>query len=289
MRRSTFILVFLSMAGGAVAQFPMPDSGAVWVNTLYNVQPSFPTAVFTLMQAESYCVNGADTIVNGLPYVQLHYCPGTYKGAFREAAGRVWYVPAGETQEVLLYDFSALPGDTLLVYHETALSGQGQLTPVVVNSAGPDPQLEGRQVVQLSEGGRWIEGIGAAWGLFSEPWVNVSNYQLHLECMSYLDSTRYPMPGPGRCDPFMAVGEYRSGATDSNTACLFPNPTTGRLQVRSNSPIEHLRLTTVDGRGVHVAATLGGNTAVLDLAPLAPGVYLLYTRAAGLAQRVVRE
>lgn len=283
------MLAFLSMAGGAEAQFPMPDSGAVWVNTLYSVQPSFPTAVFTLLQAESYCVDGADTTINALAYVKLHYCSGAYKGAFREAAGRVWYVPADETQEVLLYDFAPLPGDTLLVYHETALSGQGQLTPVVVNSVGPDPQLEGRQVVQLSEGGRWIEGIGAAWGLFSEPWVNVSNYQLYLECMSYLDSTRYPTPGPGECDRSMAVDENRAPVKAGSVASLFPNPTTGRLQVSSNSPLEHLRLTTVDGRGVQVAATLGGNTAVLDLAPLAPGVYLLYTRAAGRALRVVRE
>lgn len=283
------MLAFLAMAGIATAQFPMPDSGAVWVNAYYSVEPSFPTAVFTLLQAESYCVDGADTTINALPYVQLHYCSGAYKGAFREVAGRVWYVPAGEAQEVLLYDFAALPGDTLLMYHEAALSGQGQLTRVVVNSVGPDPQLEGRQVVQLSEGGRWIEGIGAAWGLFSEPWVNVSNYQLYLECMSYLGTTRFPTPGPGQCDPFMAVGEFRSGATDGSTASLFPNPTTGRLQVSSNSPLEHLRLTTMDGRGVQVASALGGTTAVLDLAPLAPGVYLLYTRAAGPAQRVVRE
>lgn len=289
MRPKTFLLIFLCMAGSSMAQFPMPQSGAVWVNTLYAVDPSQPPAVFTLLGVDSYCVDGTDTVINAQPYVQLHYCSGAYKGAIREAANRVWYVPAGEIQEVLLYDFAASPGDTLVVYHETPLSGTGQLTQVVVNSIGTDPQLEGRHVVQLNEGGQWIEGIGAAWGLFSEPWVNVSNYQLRLECMSYMDTLRYPAVGPGECDLGMAVAETGPGAASGTMASPFPNPTSGRLEVTSRNVPAHLWLTALDGRPVQVPTTYGGNTAALDLTQLAPGVYLLFTGATGPAQRVVRQ
>ncbi|MBP8823122.1 MAG: hypothetical protein KBH07_05730 [Flavobacteriales bacterium] len=284
-----FSLALMFLAGGAVAQFPMPDSGAVWLNTFYGVEPFPPPAVFTLLQAESYCVDGTDTLINAQTYVQLHYCSGDYKGAFREAEGRVWYLPAGGTQEVLLYHFAPLPGDTLLVYHETPLSGAGQLTQVVVSSVGMAPQWEGRQVVQLNEGGQWIEGIGAAWGLFSEPWMNVSNYLLRLECMSHLDSLRFPTPGPGGCDQAMAVAEPLPLAPGGSAANLHPNPTTGPVHLSSNVPLAYLLLTALDGRRLQVPAIRSGNTATLDLTVLAPGVYLLFTQAHGRAQRVVRE
>ena len=44
-----------------------------------------------------------------------------------------------------------------------------QLQDVTVSNTMISTDLQGRKVLYLQEGAIWIEGIGAGWGLFSEP------------------------------------------------------------------------------------------------------------------------
>jgi len=59
-----------------------------------------------------------DTVINNLTYKKLHlsnHYNNVYKGAIREEKGRVYGILAGNQEQYLLYDFSASPGDTLLL------------------------------------------------------------------------------------------------------------------------------------------------------------------------------
>lgn len=70
------------------------------------------------------------------------------------------------------------------VYYEPAMGSGAQLQDVTVSNTMISTDLQGRKVLYLQEGATWIEGIGAGWGLFSEPWINLSNYSVKLECMA---------------------------------------------------------------------------------------------------------
>src|SRR5436190_2222369 len=113
-------VVALSISAFAQQPLPFPDSAAKWINTVWLVQPFPPPATHIFSSAQSYCADGVDTVINALTYTQLHYCGGAYKGAFRDDAGTVYYVPADSTSEFLLYDFTLQVGETAQnVYFET--------------------------------------------------------------------------------------------------------------------------------------------------------------------------
>ncbi|MEO8069113.1 MAG: T9SS type A sorting domain-containing protein [Flavobacteriales bacterium] len=254
----------------ASAQMPFPDSAATWVNTRYNVSPFPPPAQYYLQDVNSYCASGADTVINAMMYTKLEFCEGGYKGAFRGDSGAVRYVPGGSTQEVLLFDFGMAVGDTATVYYEEI--GQPSTALITVNQLLPHPDFPDRMVTYLDLGAQWIEGIGPAWGLFTEPWINVSNYALFLECMSHGDTLLYPVL------EMNGVCALNVGTTEQQpvqTLAAYPNPARDRVHVNCGTAPVPLALFSLDGRAVPVAISWTGATAVLDLMPLRAGTYVL--------------
>ena len=86
-----------------------PDSNARWVNTYYQVSSPVPS----LQSVDYYCMESTDTLINSIQYSQISDCLNGYKGAMRDANGKVFYVPKDSAQEYLVYDFTAEVGDTL--------------------------------------------------------------------------------------------------------------------------------------------------------------------------------
>lgn len=275
MKHTTLLLLFLPVALAHGQDFPMPTTDARWVCTLYGVEPIPPPVTYTLWQANNYCANGQDTTINSTSYTKLEYCSGGYKGAFRNDAGRVYYVPGDSLQEFLLYDFTLSDGETATdVYFEPAWSGEGWLADVTVSNTSISTEYEGRKVLYLQAGGTWIEGIGAQWGLLSEPWVNVSNYELRLECMSHADTLRYPVvvPGAGACELIMGVAD-----PESSTLGLHPNPTDGLVTISGLPQQGPMSITVfgVDGRSVRTEGFTASNLVQVDLSALPSGVYVI--------------
>ena len=224
MSRSLLVLVLCSTQAASAQPLPFPTSNAIWVNTLYMMASPPPLPTWNLVNYANLCANGADTVINTITYTKLEHCAGGYKGAFRDEDGRVFYVPGDSIQEYLLYDFTLSDGDTAFnVYFEPAMGGYGMVEDVVISNTMISAELEGRKVLYTLGGAVWIEGIGAEWGLFSEPWVNVSKYMLKLECMSHQDTIRYPSwnIGVGVCALMDGMG--RDGMV--TRYYLQPNPT----------------------------------------------------------------
>lgn len=110
MKKLFFVLFLLYSANGMTQNYPMPDSGGVWINQWANYYVgtwNFP--VWTFDHFVNYCTPGEDTIINSNTYFKIDTCGGNYKGAMRDSAGVVYFVPGGESNENLLYNFSDSP------------------------------------------------------------------------------------------------------------------------------------------------------------------------------------
>lgn len=269
---NAFVLLLLAVPTFAQQPLPFPDSAATWTDAYYWVNPFPPPGIYTLGDMQSYCMNGEDTVINAITYTRVERCGGAYKGALRDDAGAVWYVPADSTQEHLLYDFTMQVGQTAEVYFEL-FQNEGMLGDVTVADIHQDAELGGRKVLQLQSGAEWIEGIGARWGLFTEPWVNVSNYVLRLECMSHGDTILYPSSsaGAGHCDGTQAIHP----TTTAEQIRVSPDPTDGLLRCEGLTPGARMQLIAADGRILPVQPTWSGMEATLDLGPYASGMYFL--------------
>lgn len=260
---------------GRAQEFLFPTTSGRWLNAYYTVVPFPPPAVYTLNAQALFCSSGPDTLIGGTAYQRISFCGGAYKGAVRNDGGRVLYVPADSLSEYVLYDFTLEVGETISnVYYEQGFGqNDGYLIDVTCTGAYDDTEHEGRRRIQLSDGAEWLEGVGNLWGLFTEPWVNISNYALALECMSEEDLVLYPALGPGACD--LGMGVQANGPTNA-ALTASPNPTNGPISfTNSEDLITGLELFGPDGKTHRLAIGTPANTVSVDLSDLACGVYMV--------------
>jgi Secretion system C-terminal sorting domain len=214
------ILLFLiiGFVGRAQNYVPLPDSGAIWVNTLSLLQGGPQMCV--LEDVTTLCVNGIDTTINANTYTKLDTCGGGYKGALRNENGKVFYVPKDSIIEFLVYDFTVSVGDTIdSVYFEVYGAPQGYLEQTIITSI--DSILifgEYRKRMHDSFGAvQWIEGIGNTLGLLISG-VGISNWCQDLNCMSDNDSILWPFEGIGTCQLDLGIDLINFNFQ------VFPNP-----------------------------------------------------------------
>jgi hypothetical protein len=286
--RTLFTAFLLALAGAASSQnyVPFPNSGAVWVNTLYTMATPPPMPTFTLSQVESFCVNGEDTVINTISYTKVRWClNANYKGALRDIGGKVMFVPKDSVQEHLLYDFTLNAGDTAYdVYGNWAYD---DLVVWVVDSVLIDNTYRKRMQMDW---GHWIEGIGNTAGLFCENHPNVSQYYWELNCMSQNDTSLYPVEQPGACDLTVGIADQPSEVPMLST---YPNPASEKITVsgvRENETSNILFLNAI-GQAMDVKIKWNEHSFEADLSGWSPGFYIIVIRTpAGIVmQHVIKQ
>jgi hypothetical protein len=294
MRTSTIIFFFLLTVSRGFSQTytPLPDSGAIWVNTYYQMVTQPPQPTFALTQVDNYCTDGRDTLINSLTYVQVHYCGGAYKGAFRNTGQQVMYVPKDSLQEFLLYDFGATTGTTLHnVYYDYSNMSGGQVADVFI-AVVDSVLINGTYRTRLNTNNAtyWIEGIGNTYGLFRESYVNVSGYELFLECMSHNGTTLYPSVQPGHCD--LTVG-IQSQDEQEQILYMYPNPTAGDLVITGIAAGSATRISLINmiGQSIDVPVKASGSSIEISLANVPAGIYtvMVNTMKGPFRQTVIKE
>lgn len=198
MKKIFTVLLFTSIVFAVKAQVNLswPDSNATWVNTYYHVSSPNPS----LQRVDYYCMETSDTLINSVKYTQISDCLNGYRGAMRDANGKVFYVPKDSAQEYLVYDFTAKVGDTIRdVYMEYGWGGTGldNVWVTFVDSVFYE-DLWRKRIYLGSK--YWIEGIGNSQGLLRDPFANISNFWIDLHCFSINDSSIYPNSGYGPCN-----------------------------------------------------------------------------------------
>lgn len=286
--RSFLILTFSTCMFDTVkAQFQFPDSAARWVQVFKQMTTPPPLPVFTVQERYHYCLNGQDTLINSIEYTRLEKCHGGYKGALRKDGGKVFYVPGDSIQEYLLYDFDVNEGDTVRdVYYEIEFGQSVFVQDMVVWGVQQNSFYGGRKQIYLDDV-RWIEGIGADAGLLTGDWINISGFQLEMECMSLQDSILFPdwnYGQAGSCILNTGIDEW-----DPEEFTSYPNPTSGMLSINLRE-VKSVSVFTIDGRRIELVDNqVSGST--LDLSSLPSGLYLLdlTTEQGRFSQKVIKE
>jgi hypothetical protein len=249
----TFLFLWVGYCAFAQTVYTFPDSNAVWFNGTYEIthDQNSPSVSTVLTSAAAYCMSTADTIINSLTYSKIYYCGGAYKGSTRVELKKVFYIPKDSTDEFLLYDFDVEVGDILYnVYTEGALDNLPTLKNLEVTSVD-NIETAGimRKQVELSYPITWIEGIGCSEGLFKNDGVNVSDYELKLDCMSENDTAFYPTFSLEGCDHLLA-NEVQHNSTFSLT--LFPNPSSGISFLEWNASLNVISISMINSLGSEV-------------------------------------
>ena len=154
---------------------------STWYGVQWYYTPWTPE-VSPVITSLSYTLEG-DTTINEIPYRKLlltHEAENltkVYRGALRQSAEKVYFVPNGSNKEYLLYDYSVNQGDTVYAYagfNDKSCEELAQEEPDrtissawIVQDVGT---IDGRKHVTLkdtiSNEIEWIEGIGTKYILW---------------------------------------------------------------------------------------------------------------------------
>lgn len=297
--KSSFLLLLAFGFGfSLIAQsfVSFPDSNATWVNAYSTLNTRVKPYRYELAQSVKYCLKSEDTLIQNQSYQKVYLCDLNHKvyfGALRHDSDRVYIIPADSLFELKLYDFSLQPGDTIKdAYSLTFGSYLAQHSPVfepLENSffslvvTGVDTlysSLGAHRLIDFGQSGRWLEGLGNTQGLFWDPFPNISNFSIHLMCMSKEDSTYFngdlyqfeqgAIEGP--CD--LSLNEQHDALVETRP---FPNPSPGLLQLNNAEPTE---LILFNSFAEQVWQQPIGERARLDLGFLKPGLYYLHLHGA---------
>ena len=232
-----------------------------------------------------YAVPGiSDTVVSGVAYRSVNL---GLNGFLRDdSLGHVFWLDGVGGQEVMLYDFTASAGDTIIyppgiVFRDTLLVEQvdtimvtGTLRRVLTVSLG------------LAGGGgyyaRWIQGIGSTGGLFNlcqGPSVSGTSW---LTCMSENGIAQYGgnTGEPYDCLVHLSVDELTD---DRQHHGIHPNPSTGVFQLTGTAPILEVQVLDTQGREV-----LRTRDRTFDLTGHSPGIYMMVV-ITGSSRQVIRS
>jgi len=172
-----------------------------------------------------YEVSTEDTIIGSFSYNKL-FLYNNYHGAYRndDTARKIYYIPALDTSQTLLYDFSLGIGDTFII----PVNGVGCLDTIGIVSSidsvliGNDYRLR----INFTQIVSCIAGIGSEVGLFQIHGF-CFEYASGLICFKENDTIYYGDElGCSLATTIISNGQL------SEPALVHPNPTTGLFTVQ---------------------------------------------------------
>jgi len=276
------LLVFAALTvSEARCQFhSMPTGESLWVGS-WCIGPGFPCSGWVYGYAE--LVN--DTVINGVGYTRLNY-----SGAIRDdLAGMVFIVPYGLTQEHVLYDYTAQPGDTLNdLYSEIwGLHSQIVVTVDTVTINGEGRRRMGMS--HLDSGGSvasnyWIQGVGSLTGPVQTCVCPSVSGGTALSCMSENGIALYGGAVGQVYDCLIHLGEAER-SSQRLALELFPNPGAEELTISfgSASGSAMIRVFSMQGELVHAQAA--SSAVRLSSEHWPAGVYIVELDGEGAATR----
>lgn len=226
-------LVLFDSKWTEVVKFNLPDSSG---NIVYSSQSVF------------YLGNNIDTSVSGFPSVALYYMDYSVdtipvSGDFNMIGylyenqnNQVYFMKpnccSGHVTLLLMYDFSKLPGDTIL--YTTDTTDQIYANKYLVISYIDSVLIENSYRKQFhfsNSNDIWIDGIGSIYGL-----TRPITYTYDCDCNSQLvcyqnqNQTKYLNPAYTTCYPGFSSSQINE-ITSKNSIRIFPNPVTSVSQI----------------------------------------------------------
>lgn len=215
-----------------------------------------------------------DTTIDSQTYLKLYESnkenPLNWNlwGYMREENKKVWLKFVPESPEILMYDFNAMAGDTLLV----GLQGQYNV-PLVVDSIGLI-EINGTDRIKYHLSfydytETWIDGIGSSSGMCYSGTSTITGGWYELLCMSENEELMYQNPDYESCYLVTKVNEI-----DNPKFQIYPNPTKDQLTIRNiyNEKIESITLSNANGQ---VIKHFNSKNTQFDISDISSGIYFL--------------
>ncbi len=271
--RSLFAIGLILIGSVLRAQPPMPfpQGSAEW--TIYYWAFSGPPGDPSEGLTTTYSIIG-DSTIGGVAYRSLASSGGSFNDLLvRDDNGKWFFIPEGEQTEYLLYDFTAVAGDTITInnpFHPEFSQGPMPVQ-LIVQSISMDIVI-GRRMWDMRYAedpfypyGLWIEGIGSTNGLTGiHSYLDVAYY---LKCFQENGDMIYPYPAAVACETALSVDE----PSKQNEIAVHPSPASNQVRISSDIPIDQVIVTDLSGRRSHVP----WKENVLDVSSLPAGIYVI--------------
>jgi len=287
MKKHYIFLILILFSSHIYCQLyhPLPDSNAKWCIEYNNHVIPPPIWGYTDYWETSYA---GDTIILGKEYKKIEkttyniYCLNNhsiplYIGALRDDSinKKVFYIPQGQTEEVLLYDFNLEIGDTLFSYLQSQ-------TLIVDNIDSVFIMNEFHKRIIFNDGicpvTSIIEGIGCETGLVEELVAFEGGSYL---CALYVDTLLiYPEYGPCNLSATDTCLTANLNNYDDflSQITIFPNPTNSDcyLNIPENILYQNPKIQIVSSIGINCGEfQLLNKTNKISLGKLSKGIYIV--------------
>jgi hypothetical protein len=280
MKRFTILSLFLCFGITSNSQdyIPFPLENTSWFNGFYQCDEFFMNCFF--YGPTEYTTDG-DTIINGNQMVKIRtnntqdwapndsLPPTDYIGSLRSDTSKVYFVPWFQQEEVLLYDFSIEIGDTVQVF-DRDIENQFAFYEVTPQETYFET-FNGisRKVISFNFG-RWIEGIGSEYGIFTTTSLNVSGYYKLQECVR-VDGEIVFDHDQGEYDCSVLSVEDRD-----KEVTIYPNPSNGVFKIEGLTGNASVELLDYSGRLIGEIRNVSQNGEVnFKDQHISKGIYLL--------------
>jgi hypothetical protein len=202
-------------------------------------------------------------------------------------------------QEHLLYDFDVTPGDTIhfsdlifksIINGDTTIHIQKHFSKIIdqINPVQGHKRYEVANSSAFSfpwETGTLIEGIGSSYGLFG----SYDSFLSYLICFEINGEALLFDQECAPCDGYVSTNNI----DELSELQIYPNPTTGRLNITSQTNFEIDEIKIMDSVGKLMQANkYSSNHIELDLSNFYSGILLIhikFTNGYELVKKVVKQ
>ncbi|MFK8008986.1 MAG: T9SS type A sorting domain-containing protein [Saprospiraceae bacterium] len=179
----------------------------------------------------NFCLTAVELVeFNGKTYSQLEVTSSEFPttsqgGMYREENRKFYFIPEGDTEEKLLYDFNLILGDTFVATYGFGVDDSLILEVEYVDTVITLDGISRKRITltnNMGNYGIWLEGIGnLEWTTFIYPaYVASLSGRDDLTCHSQESATIYPSGGNPNCDIVISTFEFEENIYIE----IYPNP-----------------------------------------------------------------
>ncbi len=280
----TGMLLLATFNGLSQEYFPFPKDSAVWYS-VYSYPWPHPPYIF--YETFMYQANG-DTIINKMEYTKFFRYTAIdseiklgYAGAYRIVpdSNRVYFFERWETSERLVYDFSLLPGDTMISFGENYICID--TSSIILQNGCSHKTL----TILVPYFGNciqfWVEGVGSMGVPLYEPyWGCGYTFEngYNLSCFYYKGKHLFEWgENPyfdGCIGSNVGIEEHITGSRFAIT----PNPVVSESYLSCHLPWNTLfdyQILDVNGRIIQQAMGVKPDELIIQKSNFSTGIYLL--------------
>ena len=241
-----------------------------------------------------------DTLCNNIPYTKIWQSSDSLAehwklyGSIREEYKKTWFLPLGEVEEHLLYDFSVTPEQTVLVINPSGFGIQMKVTSVdsieVYGVKRLRIQLKGLYNDTITD--TWIEKIGSMHGILSSCY-DAPGWKNSVLCVNENNQQIFRNENYPNCFYTMKMLTNIEQTNEQHKIVLYPNPITNKLIISNQSgKLEKMDMKLFDTNGRLIySQVIEELSTEIDVSTIPVGYYIVQitTDSWNILQKIIKQ